>query len=548
MVPQPLHERGTVTGRTTSPERHRATIGTLSIQGVTKRFGDVAAVDGVSLQLKGGEVHAVVGENGAGKSTLMHLLYGIHRPDRGSIEIDGARVEIRTPKDAVGLGIGMVHQHERLVSEFTVAENLVLARRWSFGWGYRYDRVVEETRGLSEAYGLDVQPTAKIADLSLAARQRAEILVALYRQARIVILDEPTTVLSPPEVDRLLSIARQLARDGKIVVFISHRLQEVFSVSDAISVMRLGNLVGTWPTGERDPDQIVEAMVGHRLDESPAPAGPSPGREAIRVRDISIAGRDDYDRPGLQGVSFEIRAGEILGVAGVAGNGQSELIEALLGLTAPESGSLGFDDDDTSGYATHAKEKVAVIPEDRHEQGLVLSMTVAENLLLGRVERPAFSRAGFLRRSAIREHARQLMDVFDIRAPSPDVRVASLSGGNQQKIVLARAMDEDPAVLLAIEPTRGLDLKAASFVLSRIRALRDRGTAVLYISSDLDELLSMSDRVMVLFRGRASGALERRKASRDAIGRLMAGLDGDAERGSDGSDAADPVAHPKDGV
>jgi simple sugar transport system ATP-binding protein len=442
----------------------------------------------------------------------------------------------------------MVHQHERLVSAFTVAENLVLARRWSFGWGYRYDRVVAETKALSEAYGLDVQPTVKVADLSLAARQRAEILVALYRQASVVILDEPTTVLSPPEVDRLLSIARQLARDGKIVVFISHRLQEVFSVSDAISVMRLGRLVGTWPTTERNPDQIVESMVGHRLEESSASPAVSPGPEVIWIRDVSIAGRDDYDRPGLDGVTFEIRSGEILGVAGVAGNGQSELIEALLGLTTPDAGSLAFDDDDTSGYAAHAKEKVAVIPEDRHEQGLVLSMNVAENLLLGRVERSAFSRAGVLRRSAIRDHARRLMDVFDIRAPSPDVRVASLSGGNQQKIVLARAMDESPAVLLAIEPTRGLDLKAASFVLSRIRALRDRGTAVLYISSDLDELLTMSDRVMVLFRGRASGALERRKASRDTIGRLMAGLDSGAENDINGSDAAAPIAHKRKGA
>jgi simple sugar transport system ATP-binding protein len=509
----------------------------LVLDRVSKRFGGVVAVDEVSLTLEAGKVHAVVGENGAGKSTLMHLLYGIHRLDGGWIEIDGERVDVRAPRDAVDLGIAMVHQHERLVSAFTVTENLVMARRWDFGWRYRYDRVVEDTQALSEAYHLDVQPSAKVADLSLAARQRAEILIALDREASVVILDEPTTVLSPSEVDHLLKIARQLADEGKIVVFISHRLQEVFRVSDRISVMRRGRLVKTWQTSACTTDEIVEAMVGHPFDRaSRTPPASSGGANIVEFQGVTVKGRDEYDRPGLREVSFAIRSGEILGVAGVAGNGQSELVETLLGSTAPDEGQVVVGAAGHRGEPDEMRTTVGIIPEDRHEQGLVLSMSVAENLLLGRVEDPSFSRAGILRRADIASHARRLMDSFDIRAPGPDVRVASLSGGNQQKIVLARAMDEDPEVLLAVEPTRGLDLKAAAYVLARIRDLRDRGTAVLYIASDLDELLSMSDRVIVLFRGRADGPLEDPPGSRDLIGRLMAGLpsgDGQTARASD---------------
>jgi len=496
----------------------------VDMRGITKQFPGVLANNHVDFSVRPGEIHALVGENGAGKSTLMNILYGLFPPDSGDIHINGKQAHIGGPRDAIALGIGMVHQHFMLIPVFSVGENIMLGREPVTGPDF-YDRGRARTaiNELAKRYGLALNPDARMGDLPVGLQQRAEIVKVLYRGASILILDEPTGVLTPQETKELFVVLRDLVKSGKTIIFISHKLKEVLEISDRITVMRRGKVVGHLTTKQTNEEEIATMMVGRevllRVDKKPA----KPGAVVMQVENISA--NTDRGVPALNGVSFELRQGEILGIAGVEGNGQSELMEVLAGTRHVTGGRvlLGGRDITTYDARTERDAGVAFIPEDRRGTGLVLSFSIAENSILGRERSPTFSWNEFvLKLVAIKEWARRLVKEFDIRTPSIDVAARNLSGGNQQKVIVAREMGSKPKVLLAAQPTRGVDIGAIEFIHRRIVQERDEGTAVLLVSAELDEVRSLSDRIAVMYEGRIV-SIEPPDAPEERLGLLMTG-------------------------
>ena len=478
----------------------------LELRGITKQFPGVLANDHVDFDLRKGEVHALLGENGAGKSTLMNILYGLYSPDEGQVLINGQPVEISSPHDAIARGIGMVHQHFMLIPVMSVTENIVLAdepRRGGVLLDYAgAKRRVEE---ISKRFSFAIDPDAKIENITVGQQQRVEILKALYRHAEILILDEPTAVLTPQEATELFAILKGLVADGMSIIFISHKLNEVLEIADRITVLRRGKVVETRPREGATETGLARSMVGRevllRVDKKP----PNIGETLLDVDDLSVV--DDRGLEAVRDVSFEVRAGEIVGIAGVDGNGQTELIDALTGLLKTTSGKVLVGGRDLTASSTHERleEGLGHIPEDRHRRGLVLEFSLAENLALHDYDKPPFSRFGWLNPRRVVASARRLLQEYDVRGGGPQTRAASLSGGNQQKVVVAREVSRNPRVLIAAQPTRGLDVGAIEFVHRRLVAERDAGRAVLLVSLELDEIVSLSDRILVMFEGRIVG-------------------------------------------
>ncbi|HLN05519.1 MAG TPA: ABC transporter ATP-binding protein [Acidimicrobiales bacterium] len=512
----------------------------LQMTGITKRFPGVVANDHVDFDVLRGEVHTLFGENGAGKSTLMRVLYGLYRPDEGEIKINGERVAITSPADAIRRGIGMIHQHFMLVNTLTVAENVALGEKSQRGPLTDLGRVSARIRDLADTYGLGVDPQAVIWQLSVGERQRVEIIKALYRNASLLVLDEPTAVLTPHEVDDLFAVLRQMADGGRGLVFISHKVHEVLDLSDRITVLRDGHNVGTLSSAEASRERLVELMVGHRiaLEEAPPKGGAADLR--LSVTDLRVKG--DRGTEAVRGLSLEVFAGEIVGIAGVSGNGQRELSEAIAGLRAPVSGSIRLGDTELAGAsAADARSAgLAYVPEERMRDGVVPDLSVEKNLLLVDSRSRSYSRLGFLRNRAIRRHCQELISAFDVRTPGLDTPARNLSGGNIQKLIMARELSGSPRVLLVAQPTRGIDVASTRYIHERLVSQRDSGTAILVISEDLDEIMTICDRVVVMYEGAIIGSADPRVNSREEIGMMMAGI-----RSGAATAAGGPVTAPQ---
>ncbi len=495
----------------------------LRMEHITKTFPGVLANDRVDLSVDRGEIHALLGENGSGKTTLMNALYGLHRPDSGRIRLDEAEVRFSSPMDAIAAGIGMVHQHFMLVPPLTVVENIVLGLKTANARLIPLldlKTAVARIRDLAATHGLDIDTGAQVWQLPVGAQQRVEILKALYRNADLLVLDEPTAVLAPSEVQLLIRVLRSLAASGKAIIFISHKLNEVMEVADRISVLRSGRLVGTVAAAETDPSKLARLMVGR--DIVPLRRRQSqPGEPVLRIESLKV--RDDRGLRAVDGVTFALSSSEILGIAGVDGNGQKELTEAIAGVRTIESGSL-----DLSGLAASRGERfrnIGHVTEDRHHTGLLMSFPLWENFALKSSDRAPFGSPVWLRVGAMRQAAARAIETFSIRAQGPDSPVSTLSGGNQQKLVLARELTLGPRLLLAAQPTRGLDVGATEYVHQRLLEARDGGMAVLLVSTELDEILALSDRILVMYEGRAMGLVSAEEATREAVGLMMAGID-----------------------
>jgi ABC-type uncharacterized transport system ATPase subunit len=483
-----------------SPAVEAATV--LEMRGITKRFPGVVADDNVDFDLRRGEVHALLGENGAGKSTLMNILYGLYRPDEGEIVIGGRPVTFNSAKDAIDRGIGMVHQHFMLIPVMTVAENIVLeAEPTKAGILLDYDAAVERVRDISTRFGLTVDPNAKVEGISVGQQQRVEILKALYRGAEILILDEPTAVLTPQESIELFSIIKSLQAEGTSIIFISHKLNEVLEIAERITVLRRGKRVDTIPREGATEDTLARMMVGRDVLLRVEKKASNPGDVLLDVRNVSVL--DDRGLPAVRDVSLSVRAGEIVGIAGVEGNGQSELIEAITGLRQRDAGEIAVAD--TVVRHPNARRMLDVgvghIPEDRQRRGLVLEFSIAENIALHDYDRPPASRFGWLFPRRLLQRAAELIKEFDVRGGGPQTRAGALSGGNQQKLVAAREVARDPKVLVAAQPTRGLDVGAIEYLHRRLVEERDEGRAILLVSLELDEVISLSDRILVMYEG-----------------------------------------------
>jgi len=494
------------------------------MRGIVKRFPGVLACDQVDFDVKAGEVHALLGENGAGKSTLMKILYGLYHAEAGEIVLDGQAVRIQSPTDAIRLGIGMVHQHFMLVDELTVTENVALGLASSRGPVLDLDRVAARIRELTTTYRMEIDPKAPVWTLAVGERQRIEILKALYRGADLLILDEPTAVLTPQEVDDLFVTLRQMTHDGHGLVFISHKLHEVVAISDRITVLRAGRNVGTVPNQGMTRNELARMMVGRDVLLDRPHEGLGLGEVKLAVSGVSAVGV--VGLPALRDVSFEVRGGEILGVAGVSGNGQRELAEVIAGLRSVTGGRVEVAGQDVTSWSPgkHTAFGMGYIPEERMHDGIVQEFSVAENLMLDDHTRPPFSNGFFLNFGAIATRARQLVRDFNVRTPSIDTPTRSLSGGNIQKIILARELARDPRVLIAAQPTRGVDIGATEYIHERILDQRRHGTATLLISEDLDEIFALSDRIVVLYEGRVMDIVAREQATAEQLGLLMAGV------------------------
>jgi ABC-type uncharacterized transport system ATPase subunit len=494
----------------------------LEVRGVTKAFPGVIANDDVSLTLRQGEVHCLLGENGAGKSTLMHTVFGLHQPDAGQILVRGEPVRFRSSADAIAHGIGMVHQHFQLIPVFTVTENVVLGDEVRRGPLLDLKTARTRVRELADRYGLEIDPEAKVGDLSVGEQQRVELIKALFREADILVLDEPTAVLTPGEVDQLFDVVRSLTAQGKSIIFITHKLREVLAVADRVTVLRGGRVVGEANPAEATAQSLATLMVGRDVSFTIDKAPSQPGRPVLRVSDLSVT--DDRGATTVEGLDLEVRAGEIFGIAGVEGNGQRELVEALMGMRPKASGTVEIDGHDV----THASPRKVIelgvghVPEDRTKHGLVAPFSIGDNLVLNRFRNRPFARRGLRQDAAIRERAATLVQRFDVRTTSPDLPVSTLSGGNQQKVIIARELTGDPKLVVAAQPTRGLDVGSIEFIHKEIVRLRDQGAAVLLVSAELDEVLNLSDRIGVIYRGALVGTFDRADATRDRLGLLMA--------------------------
>jgi ABC-type uncharacterized transport system ATPase subunit len=495
----------------------------LEMRGITKRFPGVVADDHDDFDLRSGEVHARLGENGAGKSTLMNILYGLYKPDEGEILVGGRPASFHSAKDAIDKGIGMVHQHFMLIPVMSVAENIVLAvEPRTAGVLLDYDRAVERVRDISTRFGLAVDPEAKVESISVGQEQRVEILKALYRAADILILDEPTAVLTPQEAGELFAIIRSLKAEGTSIIFISHKLNEVLEIADRITVLRRGKRIDTVPREGATEAGLARMMVGREVLLRVKKEPPQVGETLLEVEGLEV--KDERGLPAVRGVSFQVRAGEIVGIAGVEGNGQSELIEAITGLRRVDAGRLVVGGREISHGSTRRMLEAGVghIPEDRQRRGLVLEFSIAENIALHDYRYPPDSRWGWLFPRRLVERARKLIKEFDVRGGGPGTRAAALSGGNQQKLVAAREVARDPRVLVAAQPTRGLDVGAIEYLHRRLVEERDEGRAILLVSLELDEVLSLSDRILVMYEGQIVGE-HGEEASEEEIGLEMLG-------------------------
>lgn len=493
------------------------------MRGITKKFGDFLANDSIDLAIHPGEVHALLGENGAGKTTLMNILYGLHEPTAGEILVRGKKVRLDSPRMAIAQGIGMVHQHFMLVENFTVAENIVLGQepiRWPF---FDRGKAMAEVERLSRQFGLEINPRARIQDISVGMQQRVEILKALYRGAEIFILDEPTAVLTPQEIGELGKIVRQLTTQGKAVFLITHKLKEIKAMADFCTVIRRGRRIATVKVRGVGEKQLAEMMVGREVLFRIPKKAHEAGAVLLRVNDLRI--KDSRGLFKVNGLSFEVRSGEIFGLAGIDGNGQSELIAGLSGLTKIQEGEivLGKQSLTNKNPRFIQESGLGLIPEDRQKRGLVLGCTVAENLVLGRQNRRPYSRRGLLNFQAITAWARRLIAAYDVRPTDETRKVSELSGGNQQKLIIAREVENSPGVLLAAQPTRGLDVGAIEFVHRSLLEQREKGRGILLVSLDLEEILSLSDRIGVIYEGRLVGIFDRKQVDEKDLGLLMAG-------------------------
>jgi general nucleoside transport system ATP-binding protein len=515
----------------------------LEMRGITKRYPGVVANDGIDLDVRPGEIHALLGENGAGKTTLMNILYGLARPDAGQILLDGQEVQLSGPSDAIARGISMVHQHFMLVPVLSVAENIVLGEETMRGPIFldrneAHRKIVE----LGRRFGFEVDPAVKVGSLSVGWQQRVEILKALYRDARILVLDEPTAVLTPQETEEIFEVLRRLAAEGHSIVFISHKLYEVLEIADRITVIRRGKVVGERIPSETNEEDLAELMVGREVSLIVDRGVSHPGDPALHVEGLVV--KDDRGQEVVHGIDLEVRKGEILGIAGVAGNGQDELVEALVGLRKPAAGRVRLDGRDITGQGPRSvyAAGLAYVPADRHRFGLVLPFSIADNLVLTSYHKPPYARGILRDDAAIRETAEKRIKEFDIRTPSAGARTSTLSGGNQQKVVVAREFARDLRLLVLDQPTRGLDVGSIEFIHRQAIAKRDAGTAILLVSAELDEVLELSDRIAVIYRGKIVGILDGRTADKNAVGLLMAtgGREGITEpaAASDGGTAA----------
>ena len=496
----------------------------LGARKVRKEFPGVLANDDISISLQPGRILALLGENGAGKSTLVNILFGMYRPDEGHVIIKDEIVDLRGPDEAISRGIGMVHQHFQLVPPMRVVENIVLGAEPTRRGLVDLDEARSRVIALSERYGLEVDPDALVEDLPVGMQQRVEILKALYRDADVLILDEPTGVLTPQEADHLLGVLRELTETGLGIVFITHKLREVLAIADDIVVLRNGQVVGETRPSDADESDLAEMMVGRNVMLQVEKSVSRPGDPVLEVKELEV--KDDRGQIALDSLSFEVRAGEILGVAGVEGNGQRELVEAITGLRAPSVGVMKIEGEELTGESPRqiTKKGVAHIPEDREKHGVVAIYSLAENTILNRYHRRPFSIRGILRRDVIRSHAQDVVDEFDVRTPSISVPASSLSGGNKQKLIVGREFSDDIKLLIAAQPTRGIDIGAIEFIHRRILEQRDKGAAVLLVSAELDEILGLSDRIAVLYDGKIMDVVAAQEANREKIGLLMAGV------------------------
>jgi len=496
---------------------------TLHMRAISKRFPGVLAVDNVDFEAVGGEIHALLGENGAGKSTLMKILYGLYAADAGQILLNGQHAHIRSPQDSIRQGIGMIHQHFMLVPSLTVAENVALGMKSSRGWRLDLDRVSQRLQILSDQYRLKIDPQAPIWQLSVGEQQRVEILRAVYKGAELLILDEPTAVLTPQEVEELFVILRQMAQDGKALIFISHKLNEVLAISQRVSVLRDGRRVATIPTEGATRRQLAELMVGRPvvLEYERAPLDTRGERLILS----GVSARSERGELGLRDIMLSVYGGEIVGVAGVSGNGQRELAEVIAGLRPIESGTVWLGSHEVTRETPSQRHQrgLAYIPEERMLDGAIKPFTVAENYILRDHANPPFARRGFLQRRMIHHAARQAIADYDIKTPSEQTPIKALSGGNIQKLILARELGRNPKVLVAAQPTRGVDIGAMEYIHRRLLAERERGTAILLVSEDLDEIMALSDRIVVMYEGRIVGDVPREQATLSQIGAMMAG-------------------------
>lgn len=498
----------------------------LELRNITKRFGNVTANSDVSIKIEKGTIHAIVGENGAGKSTAMRVAYGFYTPDAGEILVDGKTVQIRSPHDAIRNGIGMVHQHFMLVDTMTVAENIILGAETGGAANLDLNEAKGKIRRLSEEFRLSVNPDAVIENLSVGQQQRVELLKALYRDAQILILDEPTAVLTPPEVEEFFQILRRMRNQGKTIIIITHKLDEVLAISDRVTVMRDGRTVGEVKTSETTAADLARMIVGRdvllRVEKSVA----KPDETVLRVENLKVSGLGEHHR--LKNVSFEVRAGEIVGIAGVEGNGQTELIEAIAGLLPAThiSGKVEFQGRNITNLTARARKNLGIshVPEDRHRRGLLLDFDLAENSILGtHYAKPISTDSGFLSFAAIGQKINAIVKNFDVRPANRALPARTLSGGNQQKLVIGREFDVNPKLLLVSQPTRGVDIGAIEFIHRKLIELRDAGSAVLLVSAELEEVLSLSDRILVVHDGEIVGEMDAATANVEEIGLMMTG-------------------------
>jgi len=494
----------------------------LQLRNITKKFGNVVANRGVSITVEPGTIHAIVGENGAGKSTIMRIAFGFYKPDEGEIFFNGQKVEFSSPHDAIALGIGMVHQHFMLVENLTVAENIILGYETGNALNLDLGKAIRQISELSERLKLNINPTALIEDLSVGEQQRVELLKALYRRASFLILDEPTAVLTPQEVKELFTILRRMRADGKTIVMITHKLEEVLEISDNVTVMRDGQVVGELKTSETNAKELAKLIVGRDVLLRVEKTEPKIAQTVLKVENLLVSGKHGL---AIEDISLEVRAGEIVGIAGIEGNGQTELVEALAGLMPVKSGRIIYLDKDITYLSV--KERIdlgiAHIPEDRHKRGLLLNFDLRENAILGIHSSDKIAKNGLINRRAVESHTKSLIEDFDVRPADPNLLARYLSGGNQQKLIVGREFSISPKLLLVSQPTRGVDIGAIEFIHKKLISLRDKGAAILLVSAELEEVKSLADRLLVMRKGKIVGELDPNKTSVEEIGLLMTG-------------------------
>ncbi|WP_175638901.1 ABC transporter ATP-binding protein [Metabacillus schmidteae] len=490
---------------------------------IRKEFPGIVANDNITLQVKKGEIHALLGENGAGKSTLMNVLFGLYQPEKGEIRVKGKKVNITNPNIANDLGIGMVHQHFMLVDTFTVTENIILGNEPKKGLSVSIKDAEKQVKEISERYGLAVDPTAKISDISVGMQQRVEILKTLYRGAEILIFDEPTAVLTPQEIKELIQILKTLIKEGKSIILITHKLKEIMEVCDRVTVIRKGEGIGTVDVANTNPNELASLMVGREVSFKTEKKPAKPQEDVLTISGLTV--KDNRQVPMVNSLSLSVRAGEIVGIAGVDGNGQSELIEAITGLRKADSGTIKLNNKEITNMHPRKITKTGVghIPQDRHKHGLVLDFPIGENMVLQTYYKQPFSKKGVLSFKTIYDKAKALIKEFDVRTPSSSTLARALSGGNQQKAIIGREVDRNPDLLIAAQPTRGLDVGAIEFIHSRLIEQRDNGKAVLLISFELDEIMNVSDRIAVIYEGEIVEIVDPKETTEQELGLLMAG-------------------------